>query len=103
MFWDAEMETLARPTLASLQLERLRETVRRLERVPLYRDRFRKTGCSLDKLKTLDDFRRFPFTTAADLRENYPDGLLAVPHDDALPAHLERHHRPAQGDFFLPP
>ncbi len=87
MFWDAEMETLARPTLASLQLERLRETVRRLERVPLYRDRFRKTGCSLDKLKTLDDFRRFPFTTAADLRENYPDGLLAVPHDDALRLH----------------
>jgi phenylacetate-CoA ligase len=87
MFWDSDMETLARPALASLQFERLHETVSRLERVPLYRDRFRKSGFTLAKLKSHDDLRRLPFTTAADLRENYPDGLLAVPRDETLRLH----------------
>ena len=30
---------------------------------------------------------RLPFTTAADLRENYPDGLLAVPREEVLRLH----------------
>ena len=40
MFWHQEMETLDRPALDALQLKRLRETVRRLERVPFYRAKF---------------------------------------------------------------
>ena len=35
----------------------------------------------------MDDLRRLPFTTAADLRENYPDGLLAVPREEVLRLH----------------
>ena len=31
--------------------------------------------------------RRLPFTTAADLRENYPDGLLAVSREEVLRLH----------------
>jgi len=87
MFWHAEMETLDRPALEALQLQRLQDTVRRLERVPFYRGKFLAAGLKPDDIKSAADLRRFPFTTAADLRDNYPDGLLAVPREEALRLH----------------
>ena len=87
MFWQQEMETLDRPALDALQLKRLRETLRRLERVPFYRGKFLETGLKPEEIKSAADMRRLPFTTAADLRENYPDGLLAVSRDEVLRLH----------------
>ncbi len=87
MFWHQEMETLDRPALEALQLKRLRETVRRLERVPFYRGKFLETGLKPEEIKSAADMRRLPFTTAADLRENYPDGLLAVSREEVLRLH----------------
>ncbi|MGA2173696.1 MAG: phenylacetate--CoA ligase [Verrucomicrobiota bacterium] len=81
------METLDRPALDALQLKRLRETLRRLERVPFYRGKFLETGLKPEEIKSAADMRRLPFTTAADLRENYPDGLLAVSRDEVLRLH----------------
>ena len=87
MFWHQEIETLDRRALESLQLKRLRETVRRLEQVPFYRGKFLKNGLKPEEIKSADDIRRLPFTTAADLRANYPDGLLAVSRDEVLRLH----------------
>jgi phenylacetate-CoA ligase len=87
MFWQQEMETLDRPALEALQLKRLRETVCRLERVPFYRGKFLESGFKPEKLKSAADMRLLPFTTAVDLRENYPDGLLAVSRDEVLRLH----------------
>ncbi|MGD0411202.1 MAG: phenylacetate--CoA ligase [Verrucomicrobiota bacterium] len=87
MFWHQESETLARPALEALQLERLRETVRRLEGVPFYRRKFLESGLKPEEIKSAADVRRLPFTTAADLRENYPDGLLAVSREEVLRLH----------------
>jgi phenylacetate-CoA ligase len=87
MFWNQEMETLERPELEALQLQRIQETLRRLERVPFYRERLRDAGVKAGDIKSADDLRRLPFTTAADLRENYPDGLLAVSRDEAVRLH----------------
>ncbi|MGA3181078.1 MAG: phenylacetate--CoA ligase [Verrucomicrobiota bacterium] len=87
MFWQQEMETMERPALEALQLKRLRQTVRRLGRVPFYRGKFLEAGIKPELIKTAADVRRLPFTTAADLRENYPDGLLAVPRQEVLRLH----------------
>jgi phenylacetate-CoA ligase len=87
MFWQPEMETLDRPALEALQLQRLQDTVRRLERVPFYRGKFLAAGLKPDGIKSAADLRRLPFTTAADLRDNYPDGLLAVPREEVLRLH----------------
>ncbi|MGA2542083.1 MAG: phenylacetate--CoA ligase [Verrucomicrobiota bacterium] len=81
------METLDRPALEALQLQRLQDTVRRLERVPFYRGKFLAAGLKPDGIKSAADLRRLPFTTAADLRDNYPDGLLAVPREEVLRLH----------------
>ena len=87
MFWQQKIETLDRPSLDALQLERVRETVRRLERVPFYRGKFLETGLKPEDIHSAADLRRLPFTTAADLRENYPDGLLAVSREQVLRLH----------------
>ena len=87
MFWHQETETLDRPALEALQLQRLRETVRRLDRVPFYHGKFSETGLEPEQIKSAADMRRLPFTTAADLRENYPDKLLAVSRDEVLRLH----------------
>jgi phenylacetate-CoA ligase len=87
MFWDRESETLARPTLEKLQLERLQDTVRRLaERVPFYQQKFAELGVKPGDVQSLEDIRKLPFTTGADLRSIYPDGLLAV--DREVPVRL---------------
>jgi phenylacetate-CoA ligase len=88
MFRDQKIETLARPALEQLQLQRLQKTVRRVAaHVPFYREKFAELGVKPRDIHSLDDLRRLPFTTSADLRANYPTGLLAVPMDNALRLH----------------
>ncbi|PWU00584.1 MAG: phenylacetate--CoA ligase, partial [Candidatus Melainabacteria bacterium] len=71
------MELLSGSDLRCLQVERLKALVERLQaRVPFYKAHLK--GIASDKLKTLDDLRWLPFTNKADLRNNYPLGLLAV-------------------------
>lgn len=88
MYWQPELETLPRPQLESLQLQRLREVVERVTvAVPAYRAKLAAAGVSLADLNSLDDVRRLPFTTNADLREQYPDGFLAIPRSQVSRLH----------------
>ncbi|MBX9596479.1 MAG: phenylacetate--CoA ligase [Roseomonas sp.] len=83
-----EGERLSIGELRSLQLDRLRATLRlAYDKVPHYRRAFDAAGVTPDDLRTLEDLRRFPFTTKADLRENYPFGLFAVPRDKLARIH----------------
>jgi phenylacetate-CoA ligase len=80
MFWDKRIETMERSALERLQLQRLQATVRRLARqVPFYQQQFAERGLKPAHLRSLDDLRRLPFTTNADLRATYPKGLVAAP------------------------
>lgn len=82
------IETASRDEIAALQLERLRETLRRVwTRVPRYRARFEAAGVHPSHLRSLEDLARFPFTTKADFREAYPFGLFAVPREQVLRIH----------------
>ncbi len=88
MFRDQKIETLDRVALERLQLQRLQDTLRRVAaHVPFYQQKFAELCLKPDGIKLLADLRRLPFTTSADLRANYPTGLLAVPLDDTLRLH----------------
>jgi phenylacetate-CoA ligase len=88
MFWQKDLETLSREDLAGLQLERLRQTVRRVNsQVPFYRDKFKELKIRPSDIRTLSDIRRLPMTTREDLRASYPYGLLAVPRDKTVRLH----------------
>ena len=74
--------------LRSLQLERLRWTLRHAyERVPHYRQTFDAADVRPSDLRDLADLIKFPFTTKEDLRANYPFGMFAVPMDDIVRVH----------------
>ncbi|MDI3421200.1 phenylacetate--CoA ligase PaaK [Streptomyces luteolus] len=75
-------EQLGPDGLRALQLERLRATLRHTyENVPFYRAAFDRAGLRPEDCRSLDDLARFPFTTKADLRDNYPFGMFAVDRD----------------------
>lgn len=81
-------ETLTRPELEALQLERLQWTVRHAyENVPLYRRTFDEAGVAPADIRSLADVVRLPFTTKADLRETYPFGMFAVPQAEVRRIH----------------
>jgi len=84
--WDTA-ETLPRDQLASLQVQRLRDVVARVARVPFYHETFADAGITPDSIRTLDDLRRLPFTTKAHLRDHYPLGFLAVPREQLARFH----------------
>jgi phenylacetate-CoA ligase len=66
--------------LRALQLTRLQHAIARADgRVPHYHNKFAAAGVGPDDVKSLADLARFPFTTKADLRDNYPFGMFAVP------------------------
>ena len=74
------IETASRDEIAALQLARLKWSLRHTwDNVAAYREKCAASGVHPDDLKTLADLANFPFMTKADLRDNYPFGLFAVP------------------------
>ena len=86
--FDRAAETMARDELEALQLRRLKQTIARAyAKVPPFRRKLDAAGARPDALKTLADIARFPFTVKADLRDNFPFGLFAVPREKLLRLH----------------
>jgi phenylacetate-CoA ligase len=82
------IETASRDEIAGLQLARLSQTLRHVyANVPHYRQAFDARGVGPQDLKSLADLAKFPFTTKAELRGNYPFGLFAVPRERILRIH----------------
>ena len=87
-FWQKEEECMPRAELRALQLQKLRSLVARVyASVPAYTEALDRAGVKPDDIKTLDDIRRLPFTTKADLRNHYPLGYLAIPRREVARFH----------------
>ncbi len=88
MIYNEEFETLPREALEALQLKRLQQVVSRVyHTVGFYKKSFDQAGVQPENLKTLNDLKRFPFTTKQDLRDNYPFGLFAAPMSSVVRLH----------------
>jgi len=82
------VEVASRDQLLTLQLERLKWSLQHAyDNIAHYRTKFDKAGVHPGDLKSLADLAKFPFTTKADLRENYPYGMFAVPMRDIVRVH----------------
>lgn len=74
--------------LRALQLERMRNSLAHAyAHSRHYREAFDQAGVVPGDLRSLGDLARFPFTTKADLRANYPFGMFAVPMDKVARIH----------------
>ncbi|MDF0528992.1 phenylacetate--CoA ligase [Tsukamurella sp. 8F] len=83
-----DIEFASRDRIAAVQLERLKWSIAySYENVPHYRRSFDEVGVHPSDLTELSDLAKFPFTTKADLRANYPFGMFAVPREQVSRIH----------------
>jgi phenylacetate-CoA ligase len=74
--------------LRALQLERLQWSVQHAyENVPHYRQALDAAGVHPSGIADLTDLSALPFTSKADLRDNYPFGMFAVPRNQVARIH----------------
>ena len=77
-YYQPEIETASREQIRAWQDERLVKQVKHVwDNVPYYRKKMEDAGVCPEDIKGVDDIRKLPFVTKADLREGYPYGLLA--------------------------
>ena len=82
------IEAADRAEIRELQVDRLRATVENAyENVPFYREQLDDMGVAPGDIGSVEDVRKLPMTTKEDFRDEYPDGLFAVDHDDVRRIH----------------
>jgi phenylacetate-CoA ligase len=85
MYWQKDLETIAPSDLASLQAQRLAQTVAWAKAAPFYKERL--AGLDASAIKSPDHVRHLPFTTKDDLRQAFPFGHLAVAKSQTVRLH----------------
>ena len=63
--------------VAGITTSTLKKTINIAANSPYYKEVFSKHGITADSIQSLDDIRKLPFTTKADMRAHYPFGLVA--------------------------
>ncbi len=82
------IESASIDELRAIQLQRLTDTLdHAYTNVAHYRQTFDAAGVVPADLRDLEDLARFPLLTKADLRDNYPFGLFAVPRSEVVRIH----------------
>ncbi len=88
MIWNETKECMSREEMRVLQSARLIKTVDRVyHSVPFYRRKMQNIGIEPGDIRGIEDLPKLPFTTKADLRDNYPFGLFAVPQSEIVRIH----------------
>ena len=78
-YYQKEIETMSYEDMRALQSERLVKQVKHVwDNVPFYRGLMEEKGLTPDDIKGVEDLHKLPFVTKADLRDQYPYGLLAT-------------------------
>ena len=84
-YYQPEIETASREEILRIQNEKIVKQVKHVyENVPYYRDLMDKKGVKPEDIKSVDDIKKLPFLSKADLREAYPYGLLATDLKDCV-------------------
>ncbi len=88
MYYQPELETMSREELEKLQLNRLKDLVKRVyEKIPFYKESFDAAGVKPEDIRSLNDITKLPFTIKQDLRDAYPFKMFAVPQSEVVRIH----------------
>lgn len=88
MIWNESKECISRDEMAHIQSVRLVKLVDRVyHNVEFYRKRMQEVGLEPGDIRGVEDLCKLPYTTKADLRDNYPFGLFAVPRSQIVRVH----------------
>ncbi|KAF5042382.1 Phenylacetate-coenzyme A ligase [anaerobic digester metagenome] len=87
--WNPRFEEMPAAELDRLQYRLLKTLAYRLYAFsPFYHARMRDSGVHPDDIRSLEDVRKLPFMYKGDLRDNYPDRLFTVPHEELVRYHV---------------
>lgn len=87
-YFEPEIECASREVLHYIQSQKLVKMVENCyNKIPLYKKRFDEIGILPGDIKSIDDISKLPFTYKTDLRDNYPFGMFAVPHEELVRVH----------------
>jgi len=88
-FYNEKLETIGKEESNKIQYQELKALITRLYRdSPFYNKRMKESGVLPDDIKTVSDITKLPFMRKVDLRDNYPDKLVCVPHDSLVRYHV---------------
>jgi phenylacetate-CoA ligase len=89
MIWKQDIECMIAGDMKVLQSERLKQLIAYIYRnCPAYKRKLDAAGVSPDRIKSIDDIKRLPFTVKEDMRDNYPYGLFSTPQDQIREIHV---------------
>ncbi len=87
-YYQPEIETAPREKILEIQNEKIVRQVKHVwDNVPYYRDLMEKKGVTPDDIRSVDDIKKLPFLSKADLRDAYPYGLLGTDLKDCVRIH----------------
>jgi len=87
-YWNEKIETLPSEEIRRQQLQKLKEQVKYCyTNSVFYHKKFDSVGLKPEDIKTFADLQKIPFTVKADLKENYPYGMVAAPPDEIVEIH----------------
>ncbi|MBQ7535020.1 MAG: phenylacetate--CoA ligase [Stomatobaculum sp.] len=84
-YYQQEIECASREKIIEIQNEKLVKQVKHVwDNVPYYRKKMEEKGVTPEDIKTIDDLKKLPFLSKADLRDAYPYGLMGKPLEDCV-------------------
>ena len=87
-YFQPEIETAPREKILEIQNEKIVKQVKHVwDNVPYYRHLMEKQGVTPDDIKSVDDIKKLPFLSKADLRDSYPYGMLGADLKDCVRIH----------------
>ena len=89
MIWNEKIETMEPLALKDIQSDRLKKLVAYIyKNCSVYKKKFDDAKITPDKIKSIDDIKRLPFTVKEDMRDNYPYGLFSASPKDLVELHV---------------
>ena len=87
-YYQKHIETMPVEELQKLQSQNLVKQVQHVyDNVPYYRNLMDEKGVRPEDIRGIEDLHKLPFISKADLRDSYPDGMMAVPKSDCVRIH----------------
>ncbi len=76
---------MSRKRIDEVKNRRFRRIIRYVyENCPFYRRKFKSAGVDVDKIRSVEDISKIPFTTKQELREAYPLKIICVPKEKVV-------------------
>ena len=87
-YYQQEFECMSREKISALQDEKIVKQVKHAyDNIPYYRNLMEQKGVKPEDIHGIKDVYKLPFLSKYDLRDQYPDGLLAVDKKDVVRIH----------------